>query len=101
MGSLELAPRGSTSVQDRAAAFAGQALLGVELLWPGGIPRRKARPITGGLTIEGGYGFSSPLGFDLAPEGDGDLNRIPLLGTEVGSVSLNGPQVRIGVLIHF
>lgn len=105
VGTYELSPlnqnEGST-IQDRAAAFSGYALAGVELL----VPHRRFRMglghFTGGLVIEAGYGFSTDLAFDLAPEPpDEDLRRIPLRGSALGTLSMSGAQIRVGALVRF
>lgn len=95
VGTLEL--RSATgSSQDRAAAFAGHALLGVEL-W---LPRRRPR-VNVGLVVEGGACFQTALGFELEPDADEELRRIPLAGVELGSVGLSGGQLRVGVMMEF
>ncbi len=98
IGSLELSSTGAggSASHDRAAAFTGQVLLGLEF-W---IPRRRPR-VNFGLVVEGGASFQTPLAFALEPEVDDELRRIPLAGSELGSVGLSGGQLRIGVMMEF
>jgi hypothetical protein len=103
VGTYELSPQQQkTTIRDRAASFSGYLLAGVEVL----VPHRRFRlglsHFTGGLVIEAGYGLSSDLSFDLAPEPeDEDLRQIPLRGSTLGTLSLSGAQIRVGALIRF
>lgn len=107
IGTLELSntgggqPAGQDSVEDRAAAFAGQLLVGVEILWPRSVIRRTGKGVTAGLVIEAGFGFASKLRFELRPEEDEELLQIPLSGSHLGSLSTTGAQVRVGGIIRF
>lgn len=107
IGSLELSAlgggqlAGQDSLKDRAAAFCGQLLVGVEILWPRSVIRRTGRGVTAGLVIEGGIGFASNLGFDLVPEEHEDLLEIPLAGSNLGSLSTTGAQLRVGGIVRF
>jgi hypothetical protein len=92
---------GASTVQDRAAAFAGHFLLGVELLWPRRALLTGTSYLTAGILVEAGYGFGSRLGFDLTPEGDEDLKQIPLAGVDIGGLSTNGWQLRVGGILRF
>jgi len=97
IGTLQLTPSGEAMVSDHSGAFTGHALLGVELLWP----RARPRSLTGGLVLEGGYVFSSALGFQLAPSADSDLRLIPQRAAELGSLVIHGGQLRVGAIVRF
>jgi hypothetical protein len=102
VGTFELESAiGASEVQDRAAALAGHMLFGVELLWPRRALLTGTSYLTAGILVEAGYGFGSRLGFDLAPEEDEDLKQIPLAGVDVGGLSTNGWQLRVGGILRF
>jgi hypothetical protein len=97
IGTLSLDPSGTDKVSDTSAALSGQFLVGAELLWP----RALRRGFNFGLVIEGGYSFSSPLGFSVEPEQPEDLRTIPVSGADLGSVVLHGGQFRVGAVFRF
>lgn len=91
-----------TQITDHAAGFTAYLLAGVQLL----LPRRflyenDERGITGGLVIEGGVTASTALGFDLGPEPDEELRRIPLANAALGSLAVTGGVIRAGLLLRF
>jgi hypothetical protein len=96
VGSMEFEPVSADTATDRAWALTGHVLAGFELLWP-----RRRPGVNAGLVVEAGYGFSSNLGFDLAPEEDEKNLRIPLTGSALGSLGLSGAQLRAGVMVKF
>ncbi len=100
VGRFGLDPASSdfSKVSDWTAGFTGYFLGGVELLIPRSWISTRA---TIGLTIEGGITFSSGLGFELSPDEDEDLEQIPLLQSDLGSIPLSGGQFRIGVVVRF
>ncbi len=86
------------TARDWAGAFAGSALLGAEALLPRRwVPGR----VTGGLQLELGYAFASPLSFQLRPEQDEDLQLLRLQGVDLGGLSLQGFQLRVGAVVRF
>lgn len=99
--SLEGAMVGGDAVHDTTAAFCGHLLVGVEVLLPLRRFRETGRGFTIGLVIEGGIGFSSGLGFDIAPEEDDELLQIPLEGSGLGRINPSGGQLRVGVVARF
>ena len=102
VGTLELESRATGStVLDRAAGVAGHLLVGVEALWPHRALLTGTSYITAGVIIEAGYGFGSRLGFELAPEEDEEIKRIPLAGSDAGSLDVNGWQLRVGGVLRF
>jgi hypothetical protein len=101
IGTLTLTAAEQDSVYDRAACFAGHVLAGVEVLWPRRALRTGASAFTFGLLIEAGYAFASRLEFELAPEGDEDLQQIPLRGSGMGGLSTSGAQLRVGAVVRF
>ncbi len=87
-----------SKVSGWSAGLTGHVLGGVELL----IPRSWiSTKVTIGLTLEGGITFSSGLGFSLAPDEDDDLEQIPLLPSELGSIPLSGGQFKVGAVVRF
>lgn len=99
-GRLSLDPANESfgKVSSWSAGLSGYVLGGVELL----IPRSWiSTKVTVGLTLEGGITFSSGLGFSLAPDEDDDLEQIPLLPSELGSIPLSGGQFKIGAVVRF
>jgi hypothetical protein len=97
VGSLGLTPSGGNEILDRSAALAGHLLAGAEFLWP----RRRRGGLNFGLVVEGGYVFSSPLGFTNTPSPPDDLIAIPVRGADLGSFVLHGAEVRAGVVFRF
>jgi len=102
IGTLELEPlKGGDRVKDRAAGLAGHVLAGVELLWPRRALLAGRSHLTTGLVIEAGYGFGSRLNFQLSPDEDDELKQIPLSGVNVGHLTTQGWQLRIGGVLRF
>lgn len=87
-----------SQVSDTAFGLNGYLLGGVELLLPRSLISTR---VTVGLTLEAGITFSTGLGFALEPEEDDELQQIPLIASELGSIPLSGPQFRIGAVVRF
>lgn len=102
VGTFELQPsENGEEVLDRAASFTGHLLLGVEVLWPRRALLTGSSYLTAGVLIEAGYAFGTNLGFDIEPDEDDDLKQIPLSGADLGGLSTNGWQLRIGGILRF
>ena len=83
-------------------ALGGYLLAGLELLLPRRwMYRATGSGFTGGLTIEGGVTFTTPMRFELAPEPDDELRTIPLSGVDIGSLTVSGAVLRVGVVMRF
>jgi hypothetical protein len=81
-----------------SGAFTVGGLVGFELL----VPRRWVPTrVTGGLVVEGGYCYSTPMSFSLAPPPDDKLQQIPVTGALPGSLALGGGQFRVGAVVRF
>jgi len=101
VGSFELSQRTGDTFKDRAVAFTGQILAGVEILMPRRFLHTERSGFTFGVLVEGGYSFATAMRFGLVPEEDDRVRAIPALGSTLGTLKTSGGQVRLGVVFHF
>jgi hypothetical protein len=100
VGTMDLT-LGARNAASTAGAFTGYALGGVELLLPDLSRRPHRRLVTAGLVAEAGYQLATPLRFSVAPIDQGNVVPMPQVATPLGSLSLSGALVRVGLLMRF
>ncbi len=101
LGTLRISGLTAGSIEETSAAFTSYALAGIQFLLPRPWMRLEGkRGMTAGVVVEGGYCYSTDLGYSLSPASSPDKIQLPSAATDLGTVSLSGALLRIGIAMR-